>query len=108
MPKQQRKLILESKTEFYLTGESVIKAATIPAPPTSKRPTTVRVTHMNDYGRVDSDVFVRIGDPKAPLDGGDFDTVSDWQNVSLVEDLLWSDADGDWVSSQESDGDTSK
>jgi hypothetical protein len=85
MPNQQRKIILELKTEFYLTGESIIKAATISAPPTSKKPVTVRVTHMNDHCSVDSDIIVRIGDPKAPL----------------IEDWLWNDAHYGWVPSGE-------
>ena len=82
---------------FYLTGESVVRAATIPTHPTSKAPTTVRVTHSNSIGRVDSDVFVRLGDPKAPLKWNAFDTVFDWRNAPVVEDLLWSDEREEWV-----------
>lgn len=82
---------------FYLTGESVVRAATIPAPPSSKVPTMVRVSHTNSYGRVDSDIFVRLGDPKKPLGVRDFDTVSDWRKATLVEDLLWNDERENWV-----------
>jgi hypothetical protein len=86
----------ESKVYYQLTGESVVRAVSIPDPPSSKTPTVVRVTHFNSLGRVDSDVFVRLGNPKAPLAWNDFDTVSDWQQASLVEDLLSDDRDG-WV-----------
>jgi len=72
---------------FYLTGESVVRAVTIPSPPSSKTTTIVRVSHSNCYGPVDSDVFVRLGNPKKPLDVQDFDTVSDWCKAKLVEDL---------------------
>ena len=80
-----------------IRDRSVISAATIPAPPSSKTPTVVRVTHSNVYGRVDSDVFVRLGDPKKPLDVQDFDTVSDWRKAELVEDLLWNEEQKIWV-----------
>jgi hypothetical protein len=86
-----------AKVTFYLTGESVIRAATIPTPPTSKRPAVVRVTHSNPIGRVDADVFVRLGDSRKPLGVQDFDTVSDWRKAVLVEDLLWNDERDDWV-----------
>ena len=80
---------------FYLTGESVVRAVTIPSPPSAKTPTIVRVSHSNCYGSVDSDVFVRLGNPKKPLDVQDFDTVSDWRKAKLVEDLM-DDGDGGW------------
>jgi hypothetical protein len=80
---------------FYLTGESVVRAVTIPSPPSSKTPTIVRVSHSNCYGPVDSDVFVRLGNPKKPLGVQDFDTVSDWREAELVEDLTES-GDGGW------------
>ena len=96
-----------AKVNFYLTGESVIHAATIPEPPSSKTSTVVRVSHSNSYGRVDSDVFVRLGDPKKPLDVQDFDTVSDWRKAELVEDLLWSDEREEWVLKAKAKGDTS-
>ena len=67
----------------------------------------IRVTHSNDYGRVDSDIFVRLGDPKKPLDVGDFDTVSDWRKAKLVEELLWSDDREEWVLRSKAEGDTS-
>ena len=92
-----RKAIEDPKVMYHLTGESILAAATLPPRPTSKQPTIVRVTHTNSYGRVDSDIFVRIGDPKAPLDAEDFDTVSDWQKATLVEELIWDDATQDWV-----------
>lgn len=82
---------------YHLTGESVIRAATVPSPPSSKTPTVVRITHSNSYGLVDSDVFVRLGDPERPLDVQDFDTVSDWQKAELVEDLLWRSDRNEWV-----------
>ena len=72
---------------YQLTGESVIRAATIPAPPSSKKPAIVRVSHLNCYGPVDSDIFVRLGNPKKPLGVKDFNTVSDWRKAELVEDL---------------------
>lgn len=86
-----------AKATFYLTGESVIRATTTPSPPTSKEPTVVRVTHANPLGRVDADVYIRLGDPKRPLRVKDFDTVSDWRRAVLVEDLLWSDERADWA-----------
>jgi hypothetical protein len=80
---------------FYLTGESVVRAVTLPSPPGSKSPAIVRITHSNCYGPVDSDVFVRLGNPKKPLDVQDFDTVSDWRKAKLVEDLI-DDEDKGW------------
>lgn len=96
-----------AKVEYQLTGESIIRAATIPSPPSSKTRTVVRITHSNSYGLVDSDVFVRLGDPKRPLGVQDFDTVSDWQRAELVEDLLWRDDREDWVLRSKAKGDTS-
>ncbi len=96
-----------AKVEFQLTGESIIKAATIPSPPSSKKPTLIRITHSNSYGVVDSDVFVRYGDPEKPLGVQDFDTVSDWQKAELVEDLLWRDDRKEWVLRSKAKGDTS-
>jgi hypothetical protein len=86
----------DTKVTFYLTGESVVTAATIPTPPSAKGPTIIRVTHSNPIGRVDSDIFVRLGDPKRPLGVKDFNTVSDWRKASLVEDLLWNDERNEW------------
>lgn len=97
----------DAKVNFDLTGESVLRAATIPAPPTSKGPTIVRVSHSNVYGRVDSDIFVRLGDPKKPLDVEDFDTVSDWRKSKLVEELLWSEEGDNWVVAANAKGATS-
>lgn len=79
---------------FYLTGESVVRAVTLPSPPKSKTVTIVRISHSNCYGPVDSDVFVRLGNPKKPLDVQDFDTVSDWRKAKLVEDLTESGGGG--------------
>jgi hypothetical protein len=104
---QDWKQVKDSKIYFQLTGESVLRAATIPTPPTSKTPTIVRVTHSNVYGRVDSDVFVRLGDPKKPLDVQDFDTVSDWRKAELVEDLLWSDEREAWLERANAKGERS-
>src|SRR5262249_50580199 len=81
---------------FYLTGESVIRAVTIPKQPSSKAPTVVRVSHSNEYGPVDSYVFVLLGNQKKPLGARDFDKVSDWKKAKLVEDLSWNDATDDW------------
>ena len=81
---------------FYLTGESVVRAAIIPNPPNSRKPAIVRVSHSNCYGPVDSDVFVRLGNPKKPLGVRDFDKVSDWREAKLVEDLIESDEEGGW------------
>lgn len=75
----------------------MVRGATIPASPLSKQPTIVRVTHSNSIGRVDSDVFIRLGDPKDPLRVQDFDTVSDWRRAALIEDLLWNEERDDWV-----------
>ena len=86
-----------AKVTFYLTGESVVRAGTIPALPSSKKPTIIRVTHSNSIGRVDSDVFARLGDPEAPLDVQDLNTVSDWRKATPVEDLLWNDERDEWV-----------
>ena len=108
-PKPQWKQVepAAAKVYFQLTGESVLHGATIPAPPSSKTPTIVRVSHSNSIGRVDSDIFMRLGDPKKPLDVEDFDTVSDWQKAELVEDLLWSDKREEWVLAAKAKGDTS-
>jgi hypothetical protein len=80
---------------FYLTGESLLLGATMPSPPNSKAPTVIRVSHSNCYGPVDADIFVRLGNPKKPLDVQDFDTVSDWAKAKLVEDLTETE-DGGW------------
>ena len=84
----------DAAVSFYLTGESVIRAATLPKPPNSRTPAVVRVSHSNCYGPVDSDVYVRLGNPKKPLGVQDFDKVSDWRKAKLVEDLIESDDDG--------------
>jgi hypothetical protein len=89
------KRVEDSKVCYQLTGESKLRAVSIPAPPTSKKPAIVRITHQNGIGRVDSDVFVRLGKPKAPLKWNDFETVSDWKQAPLVEDLL--DSEGGWM-----------
>lgn len=103
------KMVEPSTTEIYfeLTGESVLHAITIPDPPSSNAPAVIRVSHSNSYGRVDSDIFVRLGDPKKPLDVEDFDTVSDWRKSKLVEDLLWSEKHEEWVLAAKAKGDTS-
>ena len=93
-PKWKR--IADSQIHYQLTGESVLMAISIPARPSSKKPALVRVTHSNSEGRVDSDLFVRIGNPKKPLKWNAFDTVSDWVRMPLVEDLVQSAA-GQWV-----------
>ena len=97
----------DAKVNFYLTGESVIRALTIPNSPGSKSPTVVRITHSNVYGRVDSDVYVRIGNLKKPLGVQDFDTVSDWRKTELVEELLWSDAQEKWILKSKAKANTS-
>lgn len=96
-----------AKVYFQLTGESVLHAATIPEPPSSKTPTVIRVSHSNSFGRVDADVFVRLGDPKEPLGGQDSDTVADWRKAELVEDMLWSDKREEWILTSKAKGDTS-
>jgi hypothetical protein len=92
-----RKAIENSEVEYSLTGESVLKAATIPQPPTAKTPTVVRITHCNGYGFIDAEIFVRLGNPDSPLGAEDFDTVTDWRKATLVEDSVWSDEREDWV-----------
>ena len=91
------KMIKDSKVGYHLTGESGLSAITIPAPPSSKQLTVVRVTHTNGIGYVDSDLFVRLGSPKSPIGATDFDTVQDWHKMALVEDLRWSDNRQEWV-----------
>lgn len=91
-------------TSFFLTGDSILRAATIPKPPTAKGRTIVRVTHTNTYGCVDSDVFVRLGNPKQPLGVEDFDTVSDWQQAKLVEDLVLDGKTDKWVTRTKKNG----
>jgi len=54
------------------------------------------MAQANPYGPVDSDIFVRLGNPKKPLGVKDFDTVSDWKKAKLIEDLSWNDAIDDW------------
>jgi hypothetical protein len=93
---QKWKRVEDSKVYYQLSGESVVQAALIPDLPSSKEPAIVRVTHQNSAGQVDSDVFVRLGNPKAPLKWNDFDTVSDWKQALLVEDLL-DDGEGGWM-----------
>src|SRR4051812_35222919 len=93
----ERKAVEKSKHTYYLTGESILAAATLPDRPTSKGPTIIRVTHANSYGRVDSDIFARIGDPKSPLGAEDFDTVADWRKAALVEELIWDGNKRQWV-----------
>jgi hypothetical protein len=73
---------------FYLTGESVIRAVTVPKQPKSSTPTIVRISHSNCYGPVDSDIYIRLGDPKKPLGVQDFYTVPDWRKATLVEELI--------------------
>jgi|ERR1043166_56593 hypothetical protein len=80
---------------FYLTGESVIRAATVPKPPNSRTPAIVRVSHSNCYGPVDSDIFVRLGNPKKPLGARDLHKMQEWQKAKVVEELIESD-DGAW------------
>jgi len=92
---------------FYLPAESLIVASAIPARPSSKTPTVIRVTHSNEYGRVDSDVFVRPGDPSRPLGERDLDAVSDWRQAKLVEELLWNDRRQAWVLRSKAKGATS-
>ena len=96
-----------AKVEFQLTGESIIRATTIPSPPSLKTPTVIRVTHSNPYGFVDSDVFIRLGDPKNPLDVEDFDTVADWRKANLVEDLVSKDGGEEWALRSKAKGNTS-
>jgi len=55
------------------------------------------LTHYNSYGPVSSEVFVRIGDPKAPLGITDFDRVSDWKKAKLTADTVWSDEKDQWI-----------
>lgn len=96
--KKEWKQIADSNAAvtFDLTGESVLRAAVIPSPPRFKKPTVVRVSHSNCHGPIDSDVYVRLGDPKKPLDVDDFDTVSDWIKAELVEDLTFDDHADKW------------
>lgn len=77
-----------AKVSYYLTGESVLRAATIPERPGSKSPTTVRATHLNSYQWIDSDLYVRIGDPVNPLEPAGLDTVDDWRPMNAIEDLI--------------------
>lgn len=95
----QLKRVRDTQTEvnFYWTGESIVSGITIPSPPSSKSPTIVRITHENSYGPVDSDIFVRIGDPNKPLESDAFDTVSDWQQAKLVEDIIRNPVSDDWA-----------
>src|SRR5436190_1787634 len=95
IPRGQWKRVEEAKVYYQLTGESDVQAVSIPDPPASAKIATVRVTHQNALGRVDSDVFVRLGNPKAPLEWDDFNSVSDWKPAVLVEDLV-EDDEGGW------------
>ncbi|MFO1487932.1 MAG: hypothetical protein U1F65_05595 [Verrucomicrobiota bacterium] len=103
---EQRKQVEQKNAEasFHLTGESVLRATTIPKPPSSKSRTVVRVTHINSYGCVDSDVYVRLGNPKKPLGVSDFDTVSDWQRAKLVEDVVLDGKSDKWVARTKKNG----
>ena len=95
--KVPRNVLKDSEVSYYLTGESVLKASASPFPPKSKAPTSIRFTHSNSYGPVASEIFVRIGDPKSPLEITDFDTVSDWTKAKLTDDQVWSDEKEDWI-----------
>jgi hypothetical protein len=92
-----RNISKDPEVSYYLTGESVLRASASPFPPKSKTPTLIRFTHSNSYGPVGSEVFVRIGDPKAPLGMADFDTVSDWKKAKLTADTVWSDEKDEWI-----------
>lgn len=93
----RKRIIKDPEVTYYLTGESILSAVTVPYPPTAGGPTTIRVTHNNSYGPCRGDVFVRVGDPETPLGIEDFDTVSDWTPAVLIEEVVWDDRAGDWV-----------
>ena len=59
------------------------------------------------YDQTDIERYQAVLDPKKPLDVQDFDTVSDWRQAELVEDLLWSDERQEWVLKSKARGDTS-
>ncbi len=99
----QWKRIEESKVYYQLTGESVVQAIVMPDPPRATKPAIIRVTHQNSIGRVDSDVFIRLGNLRAPLNCDNFDTVSDWKKAPVVEDLL-DDGNGGWTLRKKASG----
>ncbi|MDB6152945.1 MAG: hypothetical protein JWL90_1398 [Chthoniobacteraceae bacterium] len=88
----ERKVIAESEQEWQLDGESILKAAILPDPPTPDSKATIRVTHSNVYGPFDeADIYVRLGDPKKPTEHDDLDSAPDWIKTRLVEELVFVD-----------------
>jgi hypothetical protein len=86
------------EVSYFLTGEVVLSASISPFPPKSNTPTLVRFNRNNIYEPFDSEVYVRIGDPKAPLGINHFDAVSDWKKAKIVADTVWSEEKNEWVS----------
>ena len=83
------KAVRESEAFWELPGESELRAATTPDPPQAKKQATVRLTHANSYGPFDeAKFFVRIGDTENPTDQDNPDSVTDWVECKLVEQLV--------------------
>jgi hypothetical protein len=89
-----QKMVSDSPNFWELPSESELQAVTIPESPTSKSPTTVRITHGNSYGPVDeTELFVRLGDADNATDQDDVGSHSDWAPAKLVEELVYIDDD---------------
>jgi hypothetical protein len=101
------KRIEKGKVNFYLSADSIISAITLPERPSSKTPTVIRVTHYSPYGRVDSDIFIRLGNPEKPTAPDALKTGSDWQKAKLIEDLLLDNERDEWLLNAPESNDTS-
>jgi len=87
---KNRKAVTDSDVFWQLDGESDLHVDTLPHPPTSKGPTTIRLTHSNTYGPFDeADFFVRLGTPGKPTAPEDLDSAKDWIKAVLVEELVY-------------------
>ena len=92
MKKGRKRVDPNTENSWELGGESLLLADVRPNVPTAGQPLLVRLTHDNVYGPCDDVSFcVRIGDPKTPTAFGDQDSVDDWQQLALVEELVFVD-----------------
>ncbi len=90
----ERKMVSDSLNFWELPAESELHAITIPESPTSKLPTTVRITHSNSYGPIDeTELFVRLGDSANPTEQDDVKSHTDWVPAKLVEELVYVEED---------------
>ncbi len=89
-----QKMVSDSPNFWELPSESELQAITIPESPSSKSPTTVRITHCNSYGPVDdTELFIRLGNSNSPTDQDDVESHTDWVLAKLVEELVFVEDD---------------